>query len=55
MTVAAIIKCLIMVPAQKHTCLTIKDKEKLIEESLEPGFDRKKACQTYGISFLLFF
>ena len=34
--------CLIMAPAQKHTHLTIKDKEKLIEESLEPGFDRKK-------------
>ena len=27
--------CLIMAPAQKHTHLTIKDKEKLIEESLE--------------------
>ena len=33
---------LIIVPAQKRTPLTIKDREKLIEESLEPGFDRKK-------------
>ena len=28
----------IIVPTQKRTPLTIKDREKLIEESLEPGF-----------------
>ena len=36
-------------PSRK--CLDLKEKEKLIEEASKPGFDRKKACASYGIGY----
>ena len=38
-----------MAPTSRK-CLTIEEKLKLIDESSEPGFDHKKACQKYGVS-----
>ena len=36
-------------PSRKR--LDLKEKEKLIEEASKPGFDRKKACASYGIGY----
>ena len=35
-------------PSRKR--LTVNEKEKLLEEASKPGFDRKKACASYGIA-----
>ena len=39
-----------MAPTDKRVRLTLEQKSKLIEESLQPGFVRRKACEKYGIS-----
>ena len=39
-----------MAPTDKRVRLTLEQKSKLIEESLQPGFIRSKACEKYGIS-----
>ena len=39
-----------MAPTDKRVCLTLKQKSKLIEQSLQTGFVRSKACVEYGIS-----
>ena len=39
-----------MAPTDKRVRLSIEQKSKLIEESLQPGFKRSKACEKYGIS-----
>ena len=38
-----------MKPSRKR--LDLKEKEKLIHEASQPGFDRKKACASYGIGY----
>ena len=35
-------------PSRKR--LDLKEKENLINEASQPGFDRKKACAKYGIA-----
>ena len=40
--------CQIKMPRKR---LDLKEKEKLIEEASKPGFDRKKACASYGIGY----
>ena len=37
-------------PTDEIICLTLEQKSKLIEESLQPGFVRNKACEKHGIS-----
>ena len=39
-----------MAPTDKRVRLSLEQKSKLIEESLQPGFKRSKACEKYGIS-----
>ena len=39
-----------MAPTDKRVHLTLEQKSKLIEESLQPCFIRRKACKKYGIS-----
>ena len=38
-----------MKPSRKR--LDLKEKEQLIHEASQPGFDRKKACASYGIGY----
>ena len=38
-----------MKPSRKR--LDLKEKEQLIYEASQPGFDRKKACASYGIGY----
>ena len=39
-----------MTPTDERVHLTLEQKSKLIEESLQPGIVRNKACEKYGIS-----